>query len=275
MPRKSKELRLAQALELSESYEAKGFSGSKSHRFISDMIVRLEVRDITSGQKRYLDSLIDQGVPEVKNPECVAEITAALSIDGMQHRREILQSFAGKLVHGWDLSEKQENFLKILLEEAEDIRQNGKFRPSDAVIVDLRHAASLSSNKNGWYWQHRPGVAKSLDKVQAWLLWNDQKDRNNFDLPEEAAIALANAEEPHIDEWTCNKLIKAFKGRIDEMRDPKYPVGTMCWWKVAHPRVPALVIGMPEVWKGDIGYPCLVDGTERIVRSENLAKRSR
>ena len=198
-----------------------------------------------------------------------------MSVDGMQHRREVLQSFAGKLARGWDLSEKQENFLKILLEEAENIRQNGKFRPSDAVIADLRNAVTLSHNKNGWYWQHRPGVAKSLNKVQDWLNWNDQKDQNDFGLPEEVLEALANSKEPHIDEWTCNKLIKAFKTRINEMRNPKYPVGTMAWWKVTHPRVPALVVGMPEIWKGDIGYPCLVDGEHRIVRSENLTKRAR
>jgi len=275
MPRKSRDLRLSQAKELHSAYESAGFSGDKNHRFICDMINRLEIRDITSGQKRYLDSLIEQGVPEVKNPERVAEITAALSVDGMQHRRETLQSFAGKLVRGWNLSEKQENFLKILLEEAENIRQNGKFRPSDDVIADLRHAVSLSSNKNGWYWQHRPGVAKSLNKVQAWLQWYARKDRNDLDLPDDVAAVIANAEEPHIDEWTCNKLIKAFSSRIREMRNPKYPVGTMAWWKRTHPRVPALVVGMPEIWKGDVGYPCLVDGEHRIVRSENLVKRSR
>ena len=107
MPRKSRDLRLSQAKELISAYESAGFTGDKNHRFVCDMINRLEFRDITSGQKRYLDSLIDQGVPEVKNPERVAEITAALSVDGMQHRREILQSFAGKLARGWNLSEKQ------------------------------------------------------------------------------------------------------------------------------------------------------------------------
>jgi len=267
MTRKSRDLRLSQAKALCCELEASGFTGDKNHRFVCDMINRLEIRDITSGQKRYLDSLIEQGAPEVKNPERVAEITAALSVDGMQHRRETLQSFAGKLSRGWDLSEKQANFLKILLEEAEDIRQNGKFRPSDAVIADLKHAVTLSRNKNGWYWQHRPGVAKSLNKVQDWLQWNDRNDRN--DLPKEFSV------EPHIDEWACNKLIKAFKSRINEMRNPKYPVGTMAWWKVSHPRSPALIVGMPEIWKGDVGYPCLVDGEHRIVRSENLLKRSR
>lgn len=261
MPRKSRDLRLSQAKTLCSAYESAGFINDKSHQFICDMIRRLEIRDITSGQKRYLDSLIEQGVPEAKNPERVAEITAALSVDGMQHRREILQSFIGKLVRGWSLSEKQESFLKIILEEAEDIRQNGKFRPSNATIVNLRHAVLLASSKNGYFWQHRPGVANALDKVQSWLSWNDQ--------PKE------NATEPHIDDWTCNKLIKSFKKRINEMRNPKYPVGTMAWWKITHPRVPALIVGMPEIWKGDIGYPCLVDGEHRIVRSENLVKRSR
>ncbi len=265
MPRKSRDLRLSQAKELIAAYESAGFTGDKNHRFVCDMINRLTIRDITSGQKRYLDSLIDQGVPEVKNPQRVDEITDAMSVDGMQHRREVLQSFAGKLARGWDLSEKQENFLKILLEEAENIRQNGKFRPSDAVIADLRNAVTLCHSKNGWYWQHRPGVAKSFSKVQEWLQWNDGL----------GGCVFGSTEEPHIDEWSCNKLIKAFKRSINEMRNPKYLVGTMAYWKRSHPRVPALVVGMPEIWKGDVGYPCLVEGEHRIVRSENLTKRAR
>jgi len=261
MTRKSRQLRLSQAKELNEAYKAKGFGDSKNHRFINDMINRLVIRDITSGQKKYLDSLIDQGPPEVKNPERVAEIEKALAVDGMQHRRDTLESFARTLRNGWDLSEKQENFLNILFEEVENIRKNGKFRPSDDVITDLRHAVNLSSTKNDWYWQHRPGVTKSLNKVQDWLQWHNQPKENTI--------------EPHIDEWSCNKLIKSFSSRIREMRNPKYPIGTMAWWKQAHPRVPALVVGMPEIWKGDVGYPCLVNGAECVVRSENLAKRSR
>ena len=115
MARKSRQLRLEQAQKLAGLYEAAGFAGVKKHRFITDMVHRLEQRDITSGQKKFLDSLIEQGAPVIKNQERVAEIEAAMEVDGMQHRLEALQSFARSLRSGWDLSAKQEKFLKALL----------------------------------------------------------------------------------------------------------------------------------------------------------------
>ena len=97
MARKSRQLRLEQAQELAGLYEAAGFAGVKKHRFITDMVYRLERRDITGGQKKFLDSLIEQGAPVVKNQERVAEIEAAMEVDGMQHRREPLESLS--LIH--------------------------------------------------------------------------------------------------------------------------------------------------------------------------------
>ena len=91
MPRKSRQLRLSQAEELAGLYETAGFAGTKQHRFITDMVTRLGRRDISGGQKKFLDSLIEQGAPVVKNQERVAVIEAALAVDGMQHRREPLQ----------------------------------------------------------------------------------------------------------------------------------------------------------------------------------------
>ena len=87
MARKSRQLRLQQAQELAGLYEEAGFARTKKHRFITDMVARLERRDITGGQKKFLDSLIEQGAPVVKNQERVDEIKAAMEVDGMEHRR--------------------------------------------------------------------------------------------------------------------------------------------------------------------------------------------
>ena len=116
--RKSRELRQAQALELKSLYEQVGHTHSRSYRFICDMISLLNRRNITSGQKRYLDSLIDQGSPAIldpKNPEKVAALDSAIELEGMELHREPLQSFRWKLAKGYDLSERQTNFMNILL----------------------------------------------------------------------------------------------------------------------------------------------------------------
>ena len=97
MARKSRQLRLEQAQELAGLYEAAGFTGVKKHRFITDMVTRLEGRDITGGQKKFLDSLIEQGAPEGKNQDRVAEIEAAIAVDGMQHFGQVVPK--GRRIH--------------------------------------------------------------------------------------------------------------------------------------------------------------------------------
>ena len=82
MPRKSRQLRLQQAQELHAAWAKSPFANDWRHRFIRDMISRLERdRGTSTKQRNWLDSLIEEGVPaaENKNPELVAQIDIAVA----------------------------------------------------------------------------------------------------------------------------------------------------------------------------------------------------
>jgi hypothetical protein len=267
MARKSRELRLSQAQELAVLYEEAGFAGIKKHRFITDMVTRLECRDITGGQKKFLDSLIEQGAPVVNNQERVAEIEAAIAVDGMQHRQEPLESFARSLRGGWDLSEKQENFLNVLLQEAVKVQKVGKYRPSNEIIEDLKIAEVKIKSSGGYYLHHRPGTAKAYDKVSRWLLWDDQNQE--IELAKRlSGIQIESIDEPHIDEWAVNKLLKAAKKTLEELKNPAHRPGDMRYYQG---RDIALVSGEPRFHNGIILYPVVVNG--EIIETHQLTKR--
>lgn len=265
--RKSKELRLAQAQELKSLYEQAGHTYSKSYRFICDMIDRLSRRDITSGQKRYLDSLIEQGsptIPEPKNPEKVAAIDAAIGLEGMGSHREALQSFRWKLAKGYDLSERQTNFMNILLEKAEDIRVNGKFVPSDEDVKILVIAEAAARGKDSWYWSHRQGQVKAIAKVSDWLSWQRAK-----------ADGLEMGPEPEMSKWLVEKAAASCKGVLKEMLNPRHMPGDMRYRRsFAEGKVLCMIVGEPKVSKrGKVQYECLIDGELRDVNAEDILKR--
>jgi len=281
MPRKSRELRLSQTKNLIEDFSQAGIGhADRSFRFMNDMVLRLERgKGLSTGQRKYLDSLIEQGVPKLKNEERVNEILAAAKVDGMQKVSSALSDFAFKIGKGWSLSEKQEKFLSSLLAKAEALKVNGRFRPSIEMIKDLENAADICATKNGWYWQHRPGTAKSYDKVREWLDWNRRnKVRENLlaaGIDEDTINAgTIVGEEPIIDQWACDKLLKALKNPISELNNPKHPEGSMVW-KVMHkaPKSCALVTGPPVLERGKIVYPCLVNGEDMLVPADELKKR--
>ena len=278
MARKSRELRLSQTKNLVEAYDEAGIGhADRSFRFMNDMISRLERgKGLSTGQRKYLDSLIDQGVPKLKNEERVAEILAAAKVDGMQQAASTLSDFAFKLGKGWSLSEKQEKFLSNLLAKAEKLKKEGRFRPSGELLEDLNNAVAICKKKNGWYWNHRPGTAKAFSKVQAWLDWNTRREVIADVESVTGAIDSTHilGEEPIIDQWACDKLLKAIKNPLNELKNPKHPEGSMVW-KVMYnaPKACALVTGPPVVQNGRIEYPCLVNGEDMMVSSEELKKR--
>ena len=78
MPRKSAVKRLEEAKATLALWEGAGQGGDRSAQFMRDMIVRLErSRGLSKGQRNYLDSLIEQGVPKTHNEERVAEVKQA------------------------------------------------------------------------------------------------------------------------------------------------------------------------------------------------------
>ena len=145
MARKSRDLRLSQTKDLIAKYEAAGLGNDKVCRFMRDMEYRLERnKGLSTGRRNWLDRLIDEGVPEAKNPERVEEILAAANLEGMEEKKSILEDFAGKVRKGWSLSEKQESWLNKMLAEAQDIRDNGVWHPSDDLKADLEICLRLA-----------------------------------------------------------------------------------------------------------------------------------
>ena len=280
MARKSRELRISQTKKLINLYADAGIGyADRSFRFMNDMVVRLESgKGLSSGQRSYLDNLIDQGTPEIKNQDRVAEVIAASEVDGMQEVASVLKDFAYKIGKGWSLSEKQEAFLLRLLHKATQLKATGRFRPTSDLTEDLMIADSILRYKNSWYWQHRVGTANAYEKVKAWLRWHasktaidklgDQHPDHDFQLEKE----------PIIDQWACDKVVKSVKNQIKEIKNPRHAAGTMAWMKKYSPSGSAqktlgLVTGEPTVQKGVIVYPFLSDGEDIMVPSEQLKKR--
>ena len=280
MPRKSKELRISQTKSLIESYQNAGIGhADRSFRFMNDMVARLERgKGLTSGQRNYLDNLIDQGVPTLKNEERVNYILAASEVDGMQEASSTLRDFAYKVGKGWSLSEKQEAFLEKLLQKSEKLKVEGRFRPSDDVIDDLLIADGILRHKNGWYWQHRVGTGKAYDKVQSWLKWHTSKSALDKLVQSHPDHTFQLEKEPLIDQWSCDKVLKTVKNQINEIKNPRHLVGSMAWMKVHSPsgdaqKVLGLISGEPTVQKGVIVYPFLYNGEDIMVPSDQLKKR--
>ena len=284
MARKSRELRINQARSLMNEYETTGFASDRSYRFMCDMVSRLSAgRGISKGQRKYLDDLIDQGVPAPKNEARVNEILAAAEVDGMQKVEQTLKDFAYKLGKGWSLSEKQEKFLTNLIAKAKTLSIDGRFRPSDEMIIDLENAVKVCNSKSGYYWHHRPGTAKSYDKVRTWLDWNYRREavEEVKALGKESTHTLGD--EPIIDQWACDKLLKAVKNPLNELKNPKYSEGSIAWDCSPRPSfhrgggistsIFALIAGSPTIISGRVSYPCLINGTLVEISSDNLKKR--
>ena len=275
--RKSRELRLSQSVQLLEDCTKVGLSNDYRMRFVRDMIYRLERRKgLSKKQRDWLDNIITEGVPQPKgDPKLLKEIQDAVALDGMQHRSEVLQDFAGYITRGKNLSERQQSFLGVMLEEANDIRLNGKFRPQNTKL--LNDARALLSKKNDWYFAHRGGAAKALRTVATWLDWNSRKsamDMVKEKTGQESTYALGD--EPRIDEWSCNMVLKAVKGPLKQLAEIKHPTGAMRYVGVASGRTtPAIVVAEPKInyEKGVVCQELLTNGEVIEVPVGSIRKR--
>ena len=273
MARKSKELRLSQSKELLASFDAAGLQSDYRYRFIRDMISRLgRDRGLSQKQRKWLDSLIEEGVPAPKgDPILIAEIMGAASLDGMQHRRQVLNDFAGRINRGHDLSPNQAKFLDLMLQEAKEIQANGKFQPGD--IKALGNAYSLLSGKSEWYWAHRRGTGKAYSKVGAWLEWNTLREviKEIKDLGKESSHVLYD--EPHIDEWCCNKVMTAAKTGLSELNNPSHPVGSLRYVSLGGKNIHGVIMSLPRVDGNKLYQDVLVSGELKAYLTEEIRKR--
>ena len=253
MARKSREVRLAQTKNLIAEYEAAGLGNDKVCRFMRDMEYRLERnKGLSTGRRNWLDRLIDEGIPAAQNEERVTKILAAANLEGMEAKKSILEEFAGKVRRGWSLSEKQEKWLNNMLTEAQDIRENGVWHPSDEVKANLVICLRLAKTKNGWFWNHKPGAAKAYGKVEDYI----------------------NGTTTRVDEWACDKFLNVFKTVMKELKTPKHAVGAMCF--IGYSKEVAVIADKPFVNEnGRLVYPIIASGSMRDETAGNIYKRRR
>ena len=247
MARKSRTLRLSEAQALLAAYTAAGLEQDRSYTFLRDMVTRLGRRDISGGQKKYLDSLITQGVPQPKNPERCAEIQAAIDTAGMEGVVQPLSDFKFKLSKGWSLSEKQEKFLQSLLSQATQLRETGLpvLSEQERSLVEglLRHAKT----KGGYYWQHRYGTAQLMERVKEFY-------------------ALHGT----VLERDLARLKKAFKGVVRQITEVRAPSGSLAY--IARDAV--MVVSDPYIGpRGHVVQEVLHNGEYKIVREKQIGKR--
>ena len=251
MPRKSRELRLTQTQQLISDYEQAGLGNDRNCLFAKDMerMIRNN-RGLSPKRRQWLDSLIEEGVPEPQNEKEVAAILAAANLKGMERRKNILIDFAGKLRRGWSLSEKQRTWLDNMLAEAKQIEEHGIWEPDAELKKKMEIAILIGKSKNGYYWNHRPGTAKSHDRVASWL---------------------ADPENVRIDEWACNKLLKNYRKVFEELESPKHAEGELRYYSGSA----ALIAGHPFVNdRGNLVYPAIVDGQFVELRTDSIGKRA-
>lgn len=273
MARKSRELRLSQSKELLASFDAADLQGDYRYRFIRDMVSRLERnRGLSQKQRKWLDSLIEEGVPASKgDPVLISKIKHAAGLDGMQHRSQVLNDFAGTINRGYDLTANQAKFLDVMLAEAKEIQENGKFQPAD--IRALETAYSLLSGKSDWYWAHRRGTGKAYSKVGTWLEWNTLREviEEVKGLGKESSHVLYD--EPHLDEWCCNKVMTAAKSGLSELKNPRHPVGSLRYIRLGGKSTHGVIMSPPRVDGGKLYQDVLVSGEMKACPTEEIRKR--
>lgn len=249
MPRKSRALRLAQTIDLIEKYEVAGLGNDRICNFARDMRWRLERgKALSAGRRRFLDDVIEQGVPEPKGDvEMIARIDEAIATDGATGKH-VLSDFRGKLVRGWDLSEKQLEFCNALIAEAKEVREGTYWRPDEETTERIKRAVSCYICYSANYWATHPGGAKAMDAARNWLAGSSVK----------------------ITEYHVKKLFKAVAGRLRDLENPKFSEGLLAFY--GPQREPAVVLGGPKPTRNGIAYDVLIGG--QVLTTKHLYKRS-
>lgn len=264
MPRKSRELRLSQATTLVAAYEEANMADDYRARFARDMVIRLTRNKGTSTKQRnWLDTLIEEGVPAPKgDPALLARIEAAQAVEGVPARDvQILGEFAGKIRRGWNLSEKQTEWMNSILDNADHIAANGPWCPTAEQLEKLEACVKLGRSYASIHWSNNPGTFKALQAVEHYLTHGGG-----------------------IEEWHVNKLLKAMKGKLRELFEVPYVTPEKPCWALV-PLQPgerrvreyglATVMGPPTVNEaGRIVYPILTGtGSLAELSRHSLAKR--
>jgi len=246
---------MSQTLSLIENYEKSNLSLDYRYKFLVDAIRRLQAgKTLTTRQRSWLDSLIEEGAPEIKRDNMLIEkIREAMELRGMEHRASVLRDFVNRLSCGRELSPKQTTFLSGMLKEADDIRERGPYEPTDSEKIRLSQCVMLGEGYSSMYWQTHPGTARALRAVREWIEGNSES----------------------IDEWSANKITSAMASKLRELNESPYASsGDLVWVKIEDTMITGVVSGTPEVCeRGEIKYPVLTGSELLMLTKARLAKR--
>lgn len=258
--RKSADQRISDIKAAIDAWAAAGIvPADRRVVFMKDSLARLERgKGLSTKQREWLDTLCAEGPPAPKgDPKLLARIDAA-----MQHAdlrgKEALTSMRGTITRGYPLSEKQEGFLKTLLEGAEKVAKHGHWQPAAELKRKADFAcAILSTRSTTWQGTH-PGTMSAVARYKAWQ---------------------ADPTAHHIDEYVVTKVMSACAPAMREYDSPKFEEGELVWVTPSHgPLLPAgsmaLVTGGPEAIHGDVGYPVLVGSTPAVVNAKHLTRNA-
>jgi len=263
MSRKTHDLRLSQTNGLIEEYKSNSLIHDYRYRFICDMKSRLDRRKgLSTKQRSWLDALIEEGAPASKgDPELVAKIDLAINTPGMETSRSVLTDFLSKIKRGYNLSEKQTNWMNAMLVQAEEARERGPYVPTPETIKKLEQCVEFSRGYSQMFWSTHSASASALNRVREWLNYLQNPDAHP---------------EAFVDEWAVNKLLKAMGTKLRELNETPYAQQGQCLWfrKSGQPWTCCLVVGEPKIdTSGRIVYPILVDGNIQEMPAQSLSKR--
>ncbi len=248
MPRKSLAVRLAETKATLELWKAAGMEQDRSAQFMRDMIVRMERnRGLSTGQRKYVDSLIEQGAPQVHNKDLCERITAAMEVPGMEGCREPLADFNYKLSKGWKLSPKQRGFLDNMLSQADGLRETGLPVLSESDTALVEGIIRGCSRQNGYYWSHRPGAYKAYENAAREMQIHGT-----------------------VLEFTLARLKNSNKSVTRRYENPRLAEGTLAYCR----RDAAMVMSAPYFdHVGRLVQDVLVNGELRTVLEDTIGKR--
>ena len=264
MARKSQELRTQQTIDLIAAYDNAGILDSYQGKFLNDISGRMQRgRYPTKRQREWLDSLIDEGVPEPKgDPALLARLNEARELwaedDNRAYQLRVVNDFCGRVRDGKELSEKQAAYLEGLLQKAADDKAGVKWIPSAEQKADLDIAIRLYAGYTPMWKNDRPAVARAARRAGEWL---------------------GSPEHVEIEEYHYNKLMKATAGRIKKFKNPRFQLGDMAYYYTASSpsdRQKMVVTCMSDVYvneKGQIANDWLYDGKVITVEQQRIAKR--
>tara|TARA_Y100000310_G_C20575642_1_gene760263 strand:- start:97 stop:870 length:774 start_codon:yes stop_codon:yes gene_type:complete len=257
MARKSKALRKQQLTDLLTGYKsvpaAEKFY-SWDCNFIIAMLAKIDANRVLSKNMRTkIDQLIDEGVkkvPECKEAEEAEKLAQYLDL----HTKPILMDFANRIRNNWKLSDRQKGFMYSLMEQAEDIRTNGHWQPSEDVLKRMKLVRALKDCYSHMHWHNHSGGTIAMKKLEEYL--------NND-----------NA----ITEKIWESAQHAVRGKLKLIDNPKFNISDQCYIRIRIngevKKCWAMICSNIYVFEGKIVYDVLYNGTCQPTDHELLKKR--